>query len=51
MKSYLDELTLPRRDHGKLYPLKTVIIMAIIAIIAGANEWVAIERHCRLKRD
>ncbi|MEM4723530.1 MAG: transposase family protein, partial [Candidatus Hadarchaeum sp.] len=51
LQSYLEELVDPRRDHGKRYPLTTVIILAIVAIIAGANDWVAVARYCKLKRD
>ena len=39
----------PRRDHCKQYSLKTVIILAVIAVIAGADNWVGIERYCVLK--
>jgi hypothetical protein len=49
LDAQLDELTDPRREHGKTYPLRTVIILAIIAVIAGADDWVAVERYCTLK--
>lgn len=39
----------PRRDHCKKYDLKTVIILAVVAVIAGADDWVGIERYCVLK--
>lgn len=51
LNEHLDELVDPRREHGREYPLKTVIILAVIAFIAGADDWVAVERYCRLKLD
>lgn len=37
------ELTDPRSDHTKLYPLKTIVFLTISAVVAGAETWVDIE--------
>ncbi len=49
LEAHFDELTDPRREHGRDDPLKIVIIVAIIAVIAGADDWVAVERYCTWK--
>lgn len=49
LSEHLDELVDPRRAHGRVYPLKTIIILAVIACIGGADDWVAVERYCRMK--
>lgn len=41
----------PRRDQGQEYPLKTIIILAVIATIGNANDWIAVERFCQIKAD
>ena len=52
LEEYVDELMSdPRRDLGQEHRLKTVIILAIVAVIAGANDWVAVERFCKIKAD
>ena len=45
---YVDD---PRRDHGQIYPLKTIIVLAVIAAIGNANDWVAVERFCKGKEE
>lgn len=37
----------PRRGASCVYPLSTMITLAVCACIGGANDWVAIERFCR----
>lgn len=49
LDKHFEALKDPRRDHGKVYPLKTILILAVIGTIGGANDWVGIERFCRLK--
>lgn len=51
LERHLSELKDPRREHGQKYPLKTVIILAVLAMIAGADDWVAVERYGTLKQD
>jgi hypothetical protein len=39
LEEHIDELLSdPRRDLGREHPLKTVIVLAIIAVIGGAND-------------
>lgn len=49
LEEQIEGLKDPRRDHCKKYDLKTVIILAVVAMIAGAEDWVGIERYCKLK--
>lgn len=49
LEAHFDGLKDPRRDHCKKYDLKIVIILAIMAVIAGADDWVGIERYGVLK--
>lgn len=50
LEEHIDDLLSdPRRDLGREHPLKTVIVLAIIAVIGGANDWIAVERFCRIK--
>lgn len=49
LDEHLETLEDPRRDHGKKYPLTTIVILAVMAGICGADDWVAVERYCRLK--
>lgn len=51
LEAHLSGLKDPRREHCQKYPLKTVIILAVLAMIAGADDWVAVERYGELKRD
>lgn len=39
----------PRRQAGLRYPLSEVLFIAICSIIAGADDWVAIERFGKAK--
>jgi predicted transposase YbfD/YdcC len=40
----------PRRQAGLRYPLIEVLFIAVCAIIAGADDWVAIERFGKAKK-
>lgn len=43
------EIEDPRRKAGMRYPLMEILFIAICAIIAGADDWVAIERFGNAK--
>lgn len=49
LSDHLDDLEDPRRDLGKKYPLTTLVILAVMGMLSGADDWVGIERYCRLK--
>lgn len=49
--SYFGEIDDPRRQAGRRYPLIEILFIAICAIIAGADDWVAIERFGQAKRN
>lgn len=40
-----------RRDVTVFHDLNDILLMAIIAVICGANSWNEIERYCNLKVD
>jgi predicted transposase YbfD/YdcC len=48
--SHFGDVDDPRRQAGRRYPLIEVLFIAICAIIAGADDWVAIERFGKAKR-
>ncbi len=39
----------PRRDRGRNHLLIEIIILTVVAVIGGANDWVHIELFCRSK--
>jgi predicted transposase YbfD/YdcC len=41
----------PRRAHRRLHRLQDVIVIALCAVIAGAQDWQEIETFGRLRRD
>ena len=47
---HFEKIEDPRRQAGLRHPLMEVIFIAICAIIAGADDWVAIERFGKAKR-
>ena len=49
LEAYFSELADPRRDRGKNHLLIEIIIMAVVAVIGGANDWVHVELFCRAK--
>lgn len=48
--SHFGSIEDPRRQAGRRYPLIEILFIAICAIIAGADDWVAIERFGNAKR-
>jgi len=40
-----------RRDLSKLHQLNDILIMAIIAVICGADTWNDIEAYCKSKEE
>ena len=46
---HFSEIADPRRKAGLRYPLIEILFIAICAIIAGADDWVAIERFGKAK--
>ncbi len=41
----------PRREHGKLHQLEDILVLAICAVICGADSFVAIEAFGHAKHD
>jgi predicted transposase YbfD/YdcC len=41
----------PRRRHRRLHPLQDIIVIALCAVIAGAQDWQDIETFGRKRRD
>ena len=51
MKKYFEELS-DSRQQGKIkYNLVEVVVMAIIAVTAGAEHWNEIAIYCKAKQD
>src|SRR5204863_1334190 len=55
LPQYFRTLQDPRRPHRRLHLLQDIIVIALCAVIAGAQDWQAIvtfgrERHAWLKR-
>ena len=51
MKKYFEELS-DSRQQGKIkYKLVEVVVMAIIAVTAGAEHWSEIAMYCKAKQD
>jgi len=51
MKKYFEELT-DSRQQGKIkYNLCEVVVMAIVAVTAGAEHWNEIALYCKSKVD
>lgn len=40
-----------RRDISKLHDLNDILVMAIIAVICGADTWDNIEEYCQAKSE
>jgi len=49
IEEYFGEMADPRLDRGKNHILIEIIIMAIVAVIGSANDWVHIEMFCEAK--
>jgi hypothetical protein len=41
----------PRRAHRRLYPLQDIIVIALCAVIAGAQDWQQVVTFGRKRRD
>jgi hypothetical protein len=41
----------PRIERTKQHPLRSLVAIAILAVICGADSWVAIETYACAKRD
>jgi hypothetical protein len=50
LQEHFAELTDPRRREGT-YPLINIVVIAVCAVICGADDFVAIARWGRTKRD
>lgn len=48
---HFSSLVDPRRDHGKLHRLEDILVLAICAVICGADSFVAIEAFGHAKHD
>ncbi|MEO6062167.1 MAG: transposase family protein [Thermoflexales bacterium] len=50
LENHFDEIPDARREHAKKYLLTTILILAVIGVLGGRNDWVAIAEFCRLWR-
>jgi len=50
IEDHFEELTDPRRREGT-YPLVNIVVMAVCAVISGADDFVAIARWSRMKKE
>ena len=48
---YFAKLKDPRRRHRRVHPLQNVIVIALCAVIAGAQDWQEIETFGKRRRD
>ena len=48
---YFAKLKDPRRAHRRLHHLQDIIVIALCAVIAGAQDWQQIETFGRTRRD
>src|SRR5213595_2761395 len=48
---YFAKLKDPRRAHRRLHRLQDIIVIALCAVIAGAQDWQEIETFGRKRRD
>lgn len=51
IEEYFGEMADPRLDRGKNHVLMEIIIMAIVAVIGNANDWVHVEMFCQAKEE
>jgi predicted transposase YbfD/YdcC len=49
--SHFTTLTDPRVERTQLHPLSNILVIAICAIICGADDWVAVARYGNAKRE
>ncbi len=50
IQDHFSELTDPRR-HEVTYPLINIVVIALCAVICGADDFVAIAKYGRTRRD
>lgn len=48
---YFADLPDPRSNHGKRYPLTSLITIAICAVVCGAEDWVGVAAFGEAKQD
>jgi predicted transposase YbfD/YdcC len=51
LQEHFAELTDPRADRGKLHLLLDILVIAICAVICGADTWVEMEAYGKAKYD
>jgi predicted transposase YbfD/YdcC len=51
LQEHFAELTDPRMDRGKLHLLLDILVIAICAVICGADTWVEMEAYGKAKYD
>ena len=50
-QTHFEIVTDPRIDYLTIHPLSEIIVIAICAVICGANDWVAVETWGKTKRN
>jgi len=51
LESAFNTLEDPRSSHGKIHSLDTILMVSIISIICGADDWVEVEEFGNSKKD
>lgn len=51
ISEYFGQLADPRIERNKLHPLLNIIVIAICAVICGAENWVDVELYGNLKKE
>lgn len=51
ISEYFGQLEDPRIERNKLHPLLNIIVIAICAVICGAENWVDVELYGKLKKE
>jgi predicted transposase YbfD/YdcC len=51
IREYFAKLKDPRRSHRRLHDLQDILVIALCAVIAGAQDWQEIETFGRKRRD
>jgi predicted transposase YbfD/YdcC len=49
--SYFASLSDPRIEHTRLHPLSNILVIAICAIICGADDWVSVAEYGEAKQE
>lgn len=45
------ELPDPRKRSGRRHPLDEVLLIAVLAVICGADDWIAVEEYGKMQQD